>query len=219
MGLIVERQTEWAPEYVATDAEVIRASVQEPELFGWIFDRHHRAVAGFLVATVGAEAGQDLMSETFLRAFVCRHRFRPEYESACGWLLGIARNLRRMELRRAAREARACGRLVLLDGHDDPIPELLNRLDAADAARTLELWSAVDGLPPSERNALLLYALDGLSYSEIAVATGVPIGTVRSRLSRARKKVAGSWCALVPRDQDFGPPDRSSSMRTRLCQG
>jgi RNA polymerase sigma-70 factor (ECF subfamily) len=204
---------------VATDAEAILESLQEPESFGSIFVRHHRSVAAYLAATVDAEAAQDLVSETFLRAFVCRHRFRSEYDSACGWLLGIAGNLRRMEARRAAREARACVRLVLLDGHDDPIPALLNRLDAAAAARTLGLWTAVGALQPSERDALLLYALGGLSYSEIAVATGVPIGTVRSRLSRARTKVAGSCRALVSGDQDSSPPDRSCVGRTQSCQG
>ncbi len=159
------------------------------------------------------------MSETFLRAFVRRDRFRSGYESARGWLLGIAGNLRRMESRRAAREASAWMRLVLSDGYDDPVPTLLNRLDTAAAARTLGLWTAVGGLPRSERTALLLYALRGLSYRQIAVATGVPIGTVRSRLSRARKKVAGSGGGVVHWDQGFSLPDRSSGLRTQSCQG
>lgn len=212
-GSIVDGDAErWSRE-VRTDAQLIRQSVHEPELFGSIFDRHHRTVAAFLAATVGVEAGQDLMSETFLRAFVRRDRFRLGYDSARGWLLGIAGNLRRLESRRVAREARACARLARSEDYEDPIPAVLSQLDSVASARTLGVWTAVGGLPRAERTALLLYALRGLSYREIASATGVPIGTVRSRLSRARHKVTRSMGEVVLGDRPRNPPDRSCRPR------
>jgi RNA polymerase sigma-70 factor (ECF subfamily) len=69
-----------------SDAEIIEDSLEKPELFGVIFERHYRDIHRFLVAAVGSSDGPDLAAEVFLRAFSSRHRYRLSYPSARPWL-------------------------------------------------------------------------------------------------------------------------------------
>ncbi len=172
---------------VHSDASLIVASVSRPEVFAAIFDRHFGAVHAYLARRVGAVGADDLASATFVVAFERRRTFRDTSSSARPWLFGIATNLLRNE-RRAERRA-----LEALAGL---------RPAALDAARRAEenlpsevfldgvlLSSALAELEVDQRDVLLLFAWEGLSYEEIAVALGVPVGTVRSRLSRGRDRL------------------------------
>jgi RNA polymerase sigma-70 factor (ECF subfamily) len=169
---------------VATDADLIVGSLRDPRLFAGVFDRHYAAIAGFLRRRLERSLADELAAETFLRAFDGRGRYDVARVDALPWLFGIASHLlshhRRAEERRLRAFARA-GRLAH-DGSD--LDEVDARLDAAAANPVLA--SALASLGAGDREVLLLYAWADLSYDEIAVALGIPVGTVRSRLHRAR---------------------------------
>ena len=145
------------------------------EVFEELFEREFDSVYGYLARRVGPELGRDLASETFTRAFAARNRYDPERGDARPWLFGIANNLLRRHYRDEERRLRALGRL---DVRSEPAPPEEPRL--ADALATL---------PREERDVLLLFAWAELAYAEIASVLQVPVGTVRSRLHRARAHV------------------------------
>jgi RNA polymerase sigma-70 factor (ECF subfamily) len=176
---------------ISTDAAVIRSSVRDPAAFAAIFDRHWVRIHRYCVVRAGPP-GEDLAAETFRVAFDGRARYdgRPD---AAPWLYGIATNLLRHWFRSIDRGARAVRRSVgepACDGLDDA-------LDRVEAERLgPELAAALGRLSADERDALLLHAWEELTYDEIAHATGVALGTVRSRLHRARSRVRAHLDAL-----------------------
>lgn len=161
------------------DAEIIRRSLAEPRAFEAVFDRHFPAIHRYVRHCLGADAAEDLSAETFLRAFAARERYRSSTPDARAWLFGIAANLVRDEVRRRGR-ADGLGRRL----SSERIAEHI----AAELPDP-ELHAALMTLREAEREVLLLFAWAELSYEEIAEVTGTPIGTVRSRLSRARTRL------------------------------
>jgi RNA polymerase sigma-70 factor (ECF subfamily) len=181
----------------ASDAEVMVSSVEDPPRFGEIFDRHAATVQRFLVRRIGAEAAEGLLGEVFRIAFERRERFDAAYGSARPWLYGIASNLLLKHRRAEARQLRAAARIAAA-----------NPAAASDAgteglvdARMLfpNLAEALEALPEGERDALLLFAWEELAYDEVATALEIPVGTVRSRIHRARKALRE---LLVPGGKD-----------------
>lgn len=170
-----------------TDADLIRASLREPRAFAGIFDRHFTRVRGYLGRRVEAETAADLSSETFTIAFDARARFDLTRADAGPWLLGIATNLVRHHRRSEVRRLRAIASLPRESGVDDGASAIVSRVDA-DAVRG-PLVIALSDLRPGDRDALLLLAWADLSYNEIATALDIPVGTVRSRLHRARTRI------------------------------
>jgi RNA polymerase sigma-70 factor (ECF subfamily) len=161
-----------------SDASLIAASLTDGAAFAAVFDRHWGAIHRWCVARAGP-AGEDLAAETFRVAFDERARFDPRYADAAPWLYGIATNLVRRHFREAARRGGpAAG--VEADFSDDA----LGRVEAR--ALGPELAAALRTVSDDDRDALLLHAWAHLTYTEIAAATGVPAGTVRSRIHRAR---------------------------------
>ncbi len=172
-----------------SDGEAIRASLQRPEAFEPVFDRHYAAIYKYLVRRVGPDAGGDLASEVFTIAFARRHDFQPDADDARPWLYGIASNLARRQARTWRRRNRAGqraagGTAVWLD------PAAEDRIHAGRVRHVL--IRAISELRPNERETLVLHALTDLSYREVAAALEIPIGTVRSRLARARREVRRS---------------------------
>ena len=169
---------------VDSDADVIAASMVQPDRFGVIFDRHATALFRYLVRRVGVDAADALLGELFRVAFEKRHGYDLARPNARPWLYGIAVRLLAHHKRSEARRLNATARLLAERGSTDPSEGTVDQLDAS------RLWPVVArgvaGLPEAERDALLLYVWEQLSYDEIAVATGVPVGPVRSRLTRAR---------------------------------
>jgi RNA polymerase sigma-70 factor (ECF subfamily) len=176
-----------------TDAEVIVASLESPEDFGVIFDRHCVAIHAYLARRVARES-DALLGDVFRVAFERRGSYQLDRPDALPWLYGIAWNVIARERRGVSRHGRALVRAAgMRDTTAHDIEQSNARLDAV-ADRTA-LAAAIGSLPDSEREALLLLAWEELSYEAIAEAQGVPVGTVRSRLSRARRRVR----ELLPR--------------------
>jgi RNA polymerase sigma-70 factor (ECF subfamily) len=165
-----------------SDAEVIGRSLGEPEAFGLIYDRHAATVLRFLGRRVGTEVAEALIGELFRIAFERRTAFETSRPSALPWLYGIGSNLLLKHRRAEARRLRASARLAA-----DEAPTPRGSATALDARLLFpRVADAIDGLPDGERDALLLFAWEELSYQAIAEALELPIGTVRSRLNRAR---------------------------------
>jgi RNA polymerase sigma factor (sigma-70 family) len=143
--------------------------------FEELFERQFDSVYGYLGRRVGPELGRDLASETFTRAFAARKRYDPARGEVRAWLFGIANNLLRRHYRDEERRLRAFARL---EAQPQVAPPEEPRL--ADTLATL---------PREERDVLLLFAWAELEYAEIATVLEVPVGTVRSRLHRARVHV------------------------------
>lgn len=167
-----------------TDAEVIRGSLGDPEEFRLIFHRHFKPVCRYLSRRVGPSAAEDIASEVFLQAFRNRRVYDPAYPDARPWLFGIASNelhrRRRDEERRLRAYARAC---------EGERQEADVQATAPGDGLSRRLASGLAGLSSKDRDVLLLFAWAQLSYEEIAVALRIPVGTVRSRLNRARLKL------------------------------
>jgi RNA polymerase sigma-70 factor, ECF subfamily len=169
------------------DATVIARSLDDPEQFAVVFRRHAPDVHRYVVRRLGPGAADDVVAETFLTAFRLRARYSGDRPDARPWLYGIATNLIGRHRRAEVRQYRALARTGL-----DPVTEsFADRADARLSAGTesRRLAAALAGLPAGHRNALLLVAWGDLSYEQAAVALGVPVGTVRSRLSRARARL------------------------------
>jgi RNA polymerase sigma-70 factor (ECF subfamily) len=120
----------------------------------------------------------DLAQETYERAFGALHRYRAE-SPARTWLLAIARHVAADHLRRRARRPVTPAPLV-----DDDEP--LGAARPGDVAEGIALRLAVDALAADRREAFVLTQLLGLGYAEAARVAGCPIGTIRSRVARAR---------------------------------
>jgi RNA polymerase sigma factor (sigma-70 family) len=172
----------------ASDAAVIADSLAEPERFGALFDRHATAMYRYFVRRVGPVEADPLLGELFRVAFERRSTYDCRRPNARPWLYGIATHLLAHHHRSEARRLRATARLKATAGSGgDPSDNLVATIDAE------ALWpvvaEAVAKLPEGERDVLFLFAWEDLSYQDIATALGVPVGTVRSRLNRARGRL------------------------------
>jgi RNA polymerase sigma-70 factor (ECF subfamily) len=174
---------------VSTDSEILRRSLEHPAAFADLFDRHARAVNAFAAYRVGRVAAEDVLSETFLVAFRRRADFDSDMESALPWLLGIASRLIRRHRAVEARHWVSFAASITREDHSSlgGLDEALSRVDAEREVATLK--TRIAALAPRDRETLLLYAWQGLTYEEISKALGVPVGTVRSRLNRVRKRL------------------------------
>ena len=165
-----------------SDAEVIGRSLGEPEAFGLIDDRHAAALLRFLGRRAGARVAEGLVGELFRIAFERRKAFDPSRGSALPWLYGIGSNLLLKHRRGEARRLRASARMAA-----DEAAEKRTTTAALDARLLFpRVADAIEALPDDEREALLLFAWEELPYQSVAEALDLPIGTVRSRLNRAR---------------------------------
>jgi RNA polymerase sigma-70 factor (ECF subfamily) len=168
----------------ATDADIIRRSIKEPELFEEIFDRHYEIVRAYAQRRLGMDDGEEIAASTFEHAFQQRGRFDGgTYPSARAWLFGIANNLVRRHLRHAGVERRHSAVSIapsVAEGEPD--------LEAIDAERQRPvIRAALSELSEEDRETFLLVVLGELHYTEVATVVGIPVGTVRSRVNRSRR--------------------------------
>lgn len=171
----------------AADGKAIAASGADPERFAEIFDRHWTAIHRYVAWRLGAEMAEDVAADVFLTAFRSRDRYDPTRPDARPWLYGIATNLIGQHRRTERRRTELLARTEAVWASES----FVDRSDARIAAERLRprLVAVLSRLPAADRDLLLLVAWADLTYEETAHALGVPIGTVRSRLHRVRKKV------------------------------
>ena len=170
-----------------SDAAVIDASLIQPTEFAALFDRHAAVIRDYLARRVGPQSAEDLTGETFLVAFSKRDKYDVSRPNALPWLYGIASNLVRQRRRSEVRHLRALARTGIDPVFADHAESVSARVSAQ--ASTRRLADALAKLSAGERDVLLLAAWGDLSYEELAAGLDIPLGTVRSRLSRARAKV------------------------------
>lgn len=171
------------------DGALIRASIADSAAFRELFVRHHDRVRTYVVSRLGPSFADDCVADTFLEAFRIRSRFEDARgNDALPWLLGIATNA--IARQRAAEQRWIRQRVEQpfdLDAESLDRDGAISRIDAGRMAR--DLAAAIGEMPDHERDAFLLVVLGELSYEDVAVALDIPIGTVRSRVSRGRARV------------------------------
>ncbi len=169
----------------------VRARIRagDRDAFAQLFDQYAKAVYNHAYwLTADWAIADDVVSATFLQAWRLRAKVDAEGGSLRPWLLGIATNIAR-NLRRGDRRYRAAA--LALSSHQPVVPDhaerVANRVD--DAERVALAVAALATLRRADREVLTLCLWQGLSYADAATALGIPVGTVRSRLSRAREKL------------------------------
>jgi RNA polymerase sigma-70 factor (ECF subfamily) len=186
------------------DGEAIAASLTDPRAFGVIFERHFAAIHGYLRRRLDRQLADELASQTFLVAFDRRATFDGRRSDSRPWLFGIATNLARNHRRREIRELRATAELT-----PDPVMAIDGVESRIDAERMRGLLAqALSELPSEEADVLFLLTWAELDQSEIADALSIPVGTVKSRLSRARGRLQAEL-GLAPSAAD--PPAEPST--------
>ncbi|MFC8538597.1 RNA polymerase sigma factor [Streptomyces sp. NPDC057249] len=165
-----------------------RIRAGDRQAFAALYEEYARPVYNHAYRLTGDwSTAEEVMSETFLAAWRTRHAVEPEGGSLLPWLLGIATNKARNANRGTGR------RLAFLARRPAPEP-VADIADAAagqidDTRRLAAVRQALGGLRRQDREVLALCVWAGLDYAEAAEALGVPVGTVRSRLSRARERL------------------------------
>ncbi|MFE6054291.1 RNA polymerase sigma factor [Kitasatospora sp. NPDC056446] len=168
----------------------IRARIRagDAAAFGQVFEDHARTVYRHAVRMTGdRSAAEDVVSLTFLEAWRLRGRISPDGDSLAPWLLGIAGNVIRNTRRAARRHQKAMAKLPPREAVPDFSGELAGRI--ADAEELAAAKAALEQLRPAEREVFALCVWEGLDHAAAAEALGRPVGTVRSRLSRARTRL------------------------------
>ncbi|MEU4351765.1 RNA polymerase sigma factor [Streptomyces sp. NPDC023838] len=172
-------------------AHTNRAPSGDAGAFEELFDAHARSVYAHALRMTGDWAtAEDVMSITFLEAWRLRDKLRSDVLHPRAWLLGIATNVLRNRARAARRHRAAMERIPRSDRVPDFSDEVVDQM--ADGERLAAAKRALGRLRRTEREVFGLVVWSGLGYADAAAALGVPVGTVRSRLSRAREKLRKS---------------------------
>jgi RNA polymerase sigma-70 factor (ECF subfamily) len=157
------------------------------ECFDALYEAHVSAIYGYLFRRVGRSHAEELTAEVFAQAWVQRDRYDPSLGSPATWLFAIATNLLRHHYRSEDRRRRALIRLdppgQVSSGED----ELLAGIVAGGALPRVA--AALLELEAVDRDCIYLFAVAGLSYDEIATSLSLPLGTVKSRMRRARLRL------------------------------
>ena len=182
----------------------------DPAAFGALFERHARGVYNHCFRRTASWAdAEELTSAVFVEAWRRRHDVRPIGESARPWLLGVANNLLRNHRRSLRRQRAALARLPGPSAEADPADDVAGRL--ADERQMRRVLALVEQLPRRDQEVLALCAWSELTYLEAATVLDVPVGTVRSRLARARARLTElDGNPRSPTDTDGVKLDRAS---------
>src|ERR1035437_6606678 len=199
-----------------TDAQQIEASLTNPDAFAALFDRHAGALHRYISKRVRRPDTEDLVGETFAVAFRSRRTYDLSRPDARPWLFGIATNLVCHHWRSEGRRLRRHGAAAsVVEDYEDPSDEAVSNVFFQ--AHAEPIARALGQLDDVYLDVLILVAGPGFSYEEVSVALGIPVGTVRSRLSRARRQLrellglSGQYLdeespAEAPSNSTEGPP-------------
>jgi RNA polymerase sigma-70 factor (ECF subfamily) len=158
----------------------------EPDDFEGLVELHSTDLHAYLSRRSTTEVADDLLADVWLAALHARDNYDPQLGNVRGWLFGIARHVLQNYYRRH-RLRSVVGRAFRIDRPTDETAAVDGRLDAA--ALVPVLRDALRALPKVERELLLLVAWEQLTPSEAGQALGIPAGTARSRLHRARQRM------------------------------
>ncbi|WP_433367372.1 RNA polymerase sigma factor [Streptosporangium sp. CA-115845] len=183
-----------------SDAEIIASSLNDPEAFAALFDSYHAMLYRYVSFRLGPEVAEDLVNEAFLIAFRRRRSYDLSYRDARPWLLGIATKLIARYRRAEVSRYRALERQHPLQRVEGPEEAITHDLIAAGARPAL--LHALSLLSRGDRDVLLLVAWSDMTYDEAARALDIPLGTVKSRLNRARRKVRDALGDVNPLKED-----------------
>lgn len=198
------------------EGDLLARSARDPAAFEPLVARHSVALHGYLLRRAPA-AADDLLSEVWLQAYASRRTFDSSRGTIRTWLFGVARNVLAAHWRRTVPERPEAEPELLgrgtggTDGTDgtDPWHAVDQRLDAAATAPLVRRTLA--GLPHVERELILLVAWEQLTPTEAAAVLGIPPGTARSRLHRARNRLRAALEPGAEQDPRAAPSSRSSS--------
>lgn len=183
-----------------SDPDIVARSLRDPHAFEELVTSLGPRVHAYLRRRA-PEHADDLLSEVLLAAFRGRHQYDENRAEVAAWMFGIARHVLFSHLRRSVRESPAAMPSAFSapdsagDAYLDDWDAVDRRLDAAGTAHALR--HALAALPVEEREVLLLIAWEQLTPSEAAAVLGIPAGTARSRLHRARARLTTAWNTSV----------------------
>lgn len=186
------------------DAHVVQRHLTgDPQAFGTLVDRYQTRLLNFVTRTIGdRDRGEDLVQEVFIRVFRHIHRF-DQTKKFSTWIYTIASNLAKNELRNRSRNPLVLFQTIKKNWDADHRPLQFEDATARpdDLYRKRFLKDAVERcvqrLPEHHRQVFVLRELEGKSYHEIAAITGCNLGTVKSRLNRARNTFAHMIAPLL----------------------
>ncbi|MBT8159638.1 MULTISPECIES: RNA polymerase sigma factor [Arthrobacter] len=165
-----------------------RSVAGDADAFGDLFVRHRDAVYNYCFRrTASWDAAEDLTSAVFLEVWRGRRQLSLDRGSALPWLIGTASNLVRSRMRSAARRFAIERRAAPRGEVTDPADDLAEHIDSE--RQMAVVLAAIRRLPRGEQEVLAACVFAELDYKAAAAALHVPIGTVRSRLSRARARL------------------------------
>jgi RNA polymerase sigma-70 factor (ECF subfamily) len=174
---------------VWTDAKLLAGSRAD---FGVLFDRHAAEIYRYCARRVGPDEADDVVAETFVVGYQRRDRFDGSRQSALPWLYGIATNMLRRHRSGEARRQRLLAKLTPEASIDGMADRAAERVDADALIRAVA--RELGRISARHREVLFLHA-NGLDDADIATALRIPVGTVKSRLSRVKKRLRD---ALTP---------------------
>ncbi|WP_285688289.1 RNA polymerase sigma factor [Actinoplanes sp. NBRC 103695] len=181
-----------------SDAMIVEASLRDTEAFAALYDRYAEQLYRYAYRRVGSDFAEDIVADTFLAAFRRRRDYDLTRQDARPWLFGIVTK----EIARRHRAEQARYRALARSAADDATPGFADRVAAEVSAEAVRgpLATALRRLAKGDRDVLLLVAWSGLSYEEVAETLQIKIGTVRSRLHRARQQVRAALGGSNPVD-------------------
>ena len=195
----------------AEAALMARVAAGDAEAFEVLYDRHARAVHSFVVAHLGRSGeAEDVCQEAFLALWRHASRFDPGRGGVRAWLIGIARNQAINRHRAQARRGRAEAAALAVEALGPPEEPVART--GADRVEGTRLHRMLDEVPAEQRDVLLLVHCGGVSQREIAEATGLPLGTVKSRLRLGLARVRAALEA--PASADGRPPPAAYASST-----
>jgi RNA polymerase sigma-70 factor (ECF subfamily) len=171
------------------DALWMRVATGETEAFGVLFERHARLIYNYLFRRTGDwSVAEDLTSVVFLEAYRRRASVDMQAGKVLPWLYGVAGNVLRNQRRSMRRYAAALSRLPAPDPELGIAGDAADRIDAARQVR--DVLRRLAQLSERDQEVIALCLWSDLSYEEAALALGIPVSAVRTRLSRARARLA-----------------------------
>jgi RNA polymerase sigma factor (sigma-70 family) len=186
-----------------TDSIWQRVRDGDPDAFSWMFYEHVDLIYNVAFRRTGSwDAAEEIVATVFLEAWRQRATVSVHEQSIRPWLLGVTLNLIRRYWRQADRKRRASLKLLSDDIYPDHAVDVANRLDAEETMR--RILDSLDRIPEDHRAVVQLWAWEDLTYEEIAVVLNIPVGTVKSRLHRARD--------ALRRSDDHGRIHRKSTL-------